>query len=68
MKGLELIMIGKKNRPKLLRFTVRTNHLFFFYEIMWEEKEIPDSHEVRLLAADVMVAVPEKGSMKTLMG
>lgn len=35
---------------------------------MWEEKEIPDSHEVRLLAAEVMVAVLENGSMKTLMG
>lgn len=30
VKGLELIMNGKKNRPKLLRFTVRMNHLFFF--------------------------------------
>lgn len=35
---------------------------------MWKEKEIPDSHEVRLLAAEVMVTVPEKGSVKTLMG
>lgn len=42
-------------------------HLFF-YEIMWKEKEIPDSHKVRLLAAEVMVAVSEKGSAKMLMG
>lgn len=35
---------------------------------MWEEKEIPDSHEVRPLAAEVMMAVPEKGSVRMLMG
>ena len=67
MKGLELIMNGKKNRPKLLRFTVRMNQLFF-YEIMGKEKEIPGSHEVRLRAAEVRVAVSEKGSVKMLTG